>query len=380
MENLQGGTLALEHRYDILERTGLHGVVTLYHGRQDPFAKTVWVKAYDGLSDADAGIEIFDRLRQTSKRVSHLDTPGVLRVIDYGELEGGIPFVISERCDGVCLSEILASEGTLSAEATASLLGRLASVLQAAHQEGIAHGSLSPRWIHVDEERFDEAMIGHFQLTVTVAEILAAENEFMSAEAVSAFPPEMFIDTDQPQESNSFEPAGDIWSLGVLAYTAMVGVHPFFEEDVDPSEAIEGLRHDQARPLSEMGVDAQISDVVERALAKDPGDRFETVTDFAAAFDAAVAPDVVSDTPEAELEDPGPLLDKPAQHEPAQPPRSLDAPAEREPGPSDRLLTTVIVLLVVSNLAWLLYITGSVDEPTNPDANKPAPTSVIGDG
>jgi serine/threonine-protein kinase len=388
MENLQGGTLALEHRYDVLERVGRHGFITLYHGRQDPFAKRVWVKAYDGLADAGAGIELFDRLKQTGKRVSRLDTPGVLRIIDYGELEGGIPFVISERCDGVSLSEILIREGTLSAEATDSLLDRLAQVLDAAHQAGVAHGSISPRWIYVAQERFDEAMVDHFQLAVTVGEILAADNAVMSAEAVSAYPPEMFERTGDGDTPVSFAPSGDVWSLGVLAYTAMVGVHPFFEDELDASEGILRLRNEQARPLSELGIDAQISDVVARALAKDPAERFETVIEFAAAFTAAVDPQKAKPGPKANASaGKAAGADEFSVEEaatkgaaPERPPRSLDDTAEREPGPSDRLLTVVVVLLFLSNLAWLFYVTGSVDDSSEPDANKPAPTSVVTGG
>lgn len=390
LDNLQGGTLALEHRYDVLERADRHGFITLYHGRQEPFGKTVWIKAYDGLVDVGADVALFDRIKRACDVASHLDADGVLRVIDYGELEGGIPFVISERTDAEPLSHHLSREGTLSAEATAALLGRLARVLAGAHRQGIAHGALAPRWIYVDGNRFGEASIGHFQLALTVREILSTESAVMSADAVSAFAPEMFeqanAEGDDPEAvSTGFALAGDVWALGVLAYTALVGVHPFFEDDLDASEGILRLRNEEPRPLSELGVDEEISDVVARALDKDPEARFESVEALADAFAQAVGIQEEADTPlSAPASPPSPArTDDEAQAPREKPPRrSFDEPTERQPGPSDRLMTLVIVLLVLTNLAWLFYVTGlSADERSSQTSpNKPAGTSVVTDG
>ncbi|QDG49914.1 hypothetical protein FIV42_03895 [Persicimonas caeni] len=391
MTNLQGGTLALEHRYDVLERADRHGFITLYRGRQDPFDKQVWVKAYDGLVDVGAGLELFDRLKQASQISSALDADGVLRIIDYGELEGGIPFVISERTDAQPLANHLVEEGTLSAEATSTLLTRLAQILEQAHQKGVAHGSISPRWIFVDGDRYDEAALGHFQLALTVREILDTESAVMTAEAVSAFPPEMFAQSDTDDEPPSFEPVGDVWAMGVLAYVALVGVHPFFEDEVDASEGILRLRNDAPRPLSELGVDPAISDVIDRALQKDPSARFSSVTELADTFAHAVGIDRALESsekaaPEAVEETSQEALSSPVNENPASPSpiarRSLDEPAERPPGPSDRLMTLVIVLLVLTNLAWLFYVTGfmSDDTASQTSPNKPASTSVVTDG
>ena len=384
MDNLQGGTLALEHRYDVLERAGRHGFVTLYHGRQDPFDKKVWVEAYDGLSDVGADIELFDRLKDAARLASSLDGPGMLRVVDYGELEGRVPFIISERSGGESLEAILSREGTLSAETTNVLIERLAQVLAVAHRREIAHGSIAPRWIYVDEEQFGAASVGHFQLAVSVAEILATESAVMSAEAVGAFPPEAFPGTDgEDGPSAGFSAAGDVWALGVLAYICLVGVHPFFEDGLDASEGILNLKNEDARPLAELGVDPQISDVVDRALEKDPASRWQSVEAFATAFERAVDPQAemqsaaAADTPNnAEQAPAEPSTSPAADHR-----RSLDAPLQREPGPSDRLMTVVLVLLVLTNLAWLFYVTGmdASPEPNDPSVNKPEQTSVVTD-
>lgn len=390
MEDLSGGTLALEHRYDVLQRRGRRGFVTMYHGRQDPFDKPVWVKAYDGLADAGADLALFDRLKQAAQTASRLATPGVLRIIDYGELDGRIPFVISERIDGPTLADMLEREGTLSAQATCALIGRLADIVAPAHQAGIAHGSLSPQWIYLPDERVEDAHVGHFQLAVTVGEILATESAVMTPAAVSAFPPEMFEEAAEGEEAtDEFGPAADVWAMGVIAYTALVGVHPFFEEELDASEGILRLRNDEARPLDELGIDEAISAVIAQALSKDPARRFASVGEFArrlrqaenpgeapADENAATAADHSDD--KVPSREPG-KADSPAAPASSRSTSGLVQIQEREPGPSDRLLTVAIVLLVLSNLAWLFYVTadGADSAQSTTSSNKSAPSSVV---
>ncbi len=360
MENLQGGTLALEHRYDVVERAGRHGFITLYRGRQDPFAKDVWIKTYDGLETAAAPDELFERLKEAARRAALLHAPGVLRVVDYGEVSAGVPFVVAERIDAEPLSAMLEREGTLSVDQTAELLLRLADILAPIHRQGLAHGGLDPRWIYVPDGDLSQAMVDHVQLALTVAEIRSAENAVMDVEAISAFAPEMFDDAaeDTDVAGERFGTRTDIWAMGVIAYKALVGVHPFFEDELDASEGLLRLKNDSARPLSEMGIDEELSEAVSRALQKRPAGRFDSVDDFARAFAAAAG----VFAPEAEEEQTKPSVDESPQRPPtdlpaAQPrPDSLDAPVQRAPGPADHLVTIALMVLFLSNLAWLFYV------------------------
>src|SRR5690554_5458048 len=100
MENLQGGTLALEHRYHVRQRTGLYGFTTVYHAVQEPFEHAVFISVYDALEQAGAQRALFDRIKSAAQKASTLDAAGILRTIDYGELDLGLPFVIWEQPAG----------------------------------------------------------------------------------------------------------------------------------------------------------------------------------------------------------------------------------------------------------------------------------------
>lgn len=378
MENLQGGTLALEHRYDIIERRARHGFISLYAGVQDPFEQPVWIKVYDGLEGVGAPSSLLERLKAAAGRASSLTGPGILRVVDYGEISAEVPFVVSERLEGApSLSELIERQGTLSIEETAALVLRAAEALEEAHRRQISHGGLAPRWMYVPDADFSHTRIGHFQLAVTPREILASEHAAMQTAAVSAFPPEMFdetLDADAPDETNTvddqsgegragFSAAGDVWALGLIAYRSLAGIHPFFEDDRDASQGLIELRRESARPLSELGIDDEISQVVERALARKPSHRWPGPAAMAEAFARAAGC-----LPQPSAVPPASSKQAPSEHDTPDEPHDTDPstdqlvdpvspPSARTPGPADHLITAAVLLLLLTNLAWLFVFT-----------------------
>jgi serine/threonine-protein kinase len=361
MQNLQGGTLALEHRYDVQQRTGQVGFVTLYHGMQDPFERPIWLTVYDVIAEAGAPPEVFERLRRRADLASHLDAPGVLRTLDYGEIEAGLPFVVSERVSGYTLETYLSREGTLSPEQTADIVDRLAEVLGAAHDQGVTHGSLTPHWIHIRDGDLSSLMVGHFQLGLSIDEILAAEGAVMAREAAAPVPPEAFEERDGENDElppPHFSVAADVYALGTIAYTALTGVHPYFDDDQDASEGLLRLRTGEAEPLEDLGIDPDISDVVQRAIARDPADRWPDAEAFADALREIVSPER---RPESEDRGESPDFDSPLEAEKGQElalkdAETPDSTEEREPGPADLLLTIIVAALLFSNLGWIYYI------------------------
>lgn len=400
MEDLQGGTLALEHRYDIVELRDRHGLISAYYGNQDPFSRPVWVKVYDGLGAQDAKIStvdpLVDRLKESARISSDLQDPGILRVIDYGELEQRVPFVISERSPHDTLANFLEAEGTLSAEKTCALVERIAAILAPVHRRRRAHGALSPQWIYLAKSStgalaLDTLRIGHFHMALTPQERGQIADSNIEPAEIAVFAPEFFpadeptgADAEHPEDTyrmqgsdgpDAISPAGDVWALGILAYTALVGVHPFFDPEQPLQDAIAAIQSGSPRPLSELGVDPEISDVILRAIAKDPRARYPNAHALADALSVAngTASTPKRSTPKRPTPSPAPRAPStprdnteqtdekdapsrtPSSRSPANP--LLDVAAEeREPGPSDRLLSVAIVLLILSNLAWVCYV------------------------
>lgn len=394
MDDLQGGTLALKHEYSVQELRDRRGLISAYHGSWDFFERPVWIKFYDGLTGLDGRrgmpASLGARLKESARVASEFQDPGVLRIIDYGELEQGVPFVISERSPHPTLEDLLEAEGTFSTDKTCALIAQIAQILAPLHRRRAAHGALGPRWIYLgqgagDALALETLRIGHFQVELTPAERLElAPSGFDSAD-IAAFAPEFFpapaahAAEDAPGDDSyrmkddlgpaTTSPAADVWALGVLAYTALVGVHPFLDPGQPLDEAIERIQTSAPRPLSQLGIDEKISDVILRALSKDPRARFPNATSMADALCAACGR---ADTPDAthpERARPAPTAgtsradsrdEAEERAEPAVVPTNAAASrselVEREPGPSDRLLSVALFLLLISNLGWLFFV------------------------
>ncbi|MBA2663205.1 MAG: hypothetical protein H0U74_13010 [Bradymonadaceae bacterium] len=402
MENLQGGTLALEHRYHVQQRVSCFSFATTYNGLQEPFERPVFITVFDALHEAGAKRDLYDRLKQAAQRASSLDAPGILRTIDYGELDEGVPFVIWERTDAKPLSDYLETHATLPPQNVAALITRLSSVLAAAHEANIPHGSLSARWVFVQGDELAQATLGHFQLGLTLRELLAMPSAVLGPEAVSALPPEMFDvartpGQDDPRPGDGFSPAADVYALGAIAYFALVGVHPYFDDPGDASEGILRIKSEDAPDLSELGIDKAVSAAVARALSRNPRQRWPDAAAFARALEAATLPPA-----KASKNDVLPVAAASASKssrsssaeelatpkEPARTPEPGEARPERAAAPpiepNGYLLAAAIAVLLISNLIWFFAFVQQHDQngTTEPPAQLEAPltTSILPSG
>ena len=358
MEDLQGGTLALEHRYQIDARLESAGLITLYTATQDPFLLPVRVAVYDGLPEAGGSPALIERIKTSAALASSLDLPGILHTADYGEIDTGLPFVIEESLPGTSLQALLSRKGVLSPEDVATLIDRLATLLQKAHDRSLFHGNLQPRWIILPEgkNQLSNARLGHFGLGFSLAELRAMPQAVLTTDLVEAFPPEAF-DTNTDSETPHLSSDADQWALAALAYRLLVGVHPFFDDPVDASEGILRITSEEAPPLTDMGISTPISDAIARALRKNPARRWPSIQTFARELHQAVhGPSTSVD----DLSSPSPSIDTDPPPSDPHPPRTdssseLSTPATIGPRPSGYLLTFALLALILSNLAWFFF-------------------------
>ncbi|MFB6372889.1 MAG: hypothetical protein ABEN55_07190, partial [Bradymonadaceae bacterium] len=181
MENLQGGTLSLEHRYQVDAREDRIGFVTRYRGRQLPFERPVWIGVYDRLPDAGADTRVFDRIKQSAHRAHRVDGPGVLRILDYGEIDKGVPFVISERVPSSTLTDYLADHGPLPPADFVPLVASVAEPLEQIHAVDLAHGNLTGDWIHLADGDPSDPHVSYFHVGLTLDELRRMDDHDLHA-------------------------------------------------------------------------------------------------------------------------------------------------------------------------------------------------------
>ena len=335
MDDLQGGTLALEHRYDLKKRAGEFALFEIYKGLQHPFERPIWVKVCSAPAEHRAP-DYYDRLKTAVVAAASFDHPHALRVVDFGDFRTHVPFVVTERHDGVNLLDLLNDQGTLAPEDALRIAKSVGEVVADAHAAGIVHGGLAPRWVTVTDE--GDVYVDHFRLHPTMAEIREMDGAILTSDLLWPLAPEQFGDEEvQPTET------GDVWALGALLYWMLTGVHPYYEDPTDTSDAVLRLRNKTRPPsLGDLGFDAQVAELVERAMAPKADERFADMAELIDALGTEQAPVVA---PAAVT------ITRPAATPTVQEPRALGT-----------ALAAAVGLVLLTNLAWFFYHTATESE------------------
>lgn len=357
MENLQGGTITLDHRYAVGQCKLAHGPVALYEGLQDPFDLPVWIHVFD-LQHAPEPerTDILERLRSATSINSGLREEGLLRVIDHGELDEWVPFMITERIFAPSLFDHIHQTGTLDPSQTSALISRMAKILDALHSQNINHGHPCADHIFLPGKKPEHAWLSPAQLHLRTDELVLL-GEPLQARA-TPLPSRDRATLDSPRAHR----AHDIRQLGALTYFCLTGEHPLWEFD-DPVDLSQLDDTTDARPLSELGIAQKISDVIDDALSFSAQRTWTSASSFARSLEQAAG---LEQTPP-----PAPAPTRPTQPAPLSHEDDLDLDLEPEVDTRSLLLGVVLVLLVVSNLAWAMWVWGPSGQPA-PSSGAPA--------
>ena len=273
-DTLIGRTLAGKYRVEEFVSEG--GMGTVYRGTHILMDKTVALKVLNPALAADNVIvSRFSREARAASRISH---PHAISVTDFGESEDGIVFLVMEFLHGRTLKEVVKTSGPLPLSRVVEIMRQVCGALEAAHAEGVIHRDLkSDNIMLLDLAQEDWVKV----LDFGIAKIQEAENEDPGLTA-----PDLIIGTPQymsPEQcghTSKIDARSDIYSLGVILYELLAGHVPFTGES--PTAVM--LKQIQEEPpdlLAERNdVPPAVAQIVKRALAKKPEDRFQTVGDL----------------------------------------------------------------------------------------------------
>ena len=272
----------------VLEKLlGYGGTSAVYLARRSgsESEQKVAVKVFLPRSNMDARMQrdFYLRFLREAEATSKLDHPNILPIYSYGE-ENGLPFIIMPYMEGGTLSEHVAQHGCLLLSEAQWYLAQLAAALDYAHDEGCIHCDVKPANILLDSD--GQVMLSDFG----IARLLPPPG----AQQPAAKAPEMLVGTPDyisPEQALALPLDGrsDIYSLGVTLFFLLSGRLPF---KADSTIALALLHVHEPPPLLGLlraDISPQIEAVIQKALAKKPEDRFQTATEFSAAFDQAIA-------------------------------------------------------------------------------------------
>jgi eukaryotic-like serine/threonine-protein kinase len=266
------GTL-LAGRYEITAPIAVGGMGEVWQARDRVLDRTVAAKVLRSEFTGDPNF--LARFRNEARHTAALTHPNIASVYDYGETVDDtgtqqLAFLVMEFVEGQPLVTILHEEGALPVDWTLHVIEQSADGLSAAHKGGVIHRDIKPGNLIVRPD-------GVVKLT-----------DFGIAQARDATPltrTGMVVGTAQylsPEQAQGLEltSASDVYSLGVVAYECLTGARPF---DGASQVAIALAHINRPPPPLPAHVPPAVRLLVERALAKDPADRFPDGGAFAEA-------------------------------------------------------------------------------------------------
>src|SRR5881296_1203411 len=268
-------TAALAGRYAIERELGAGGMATVYLARDLRHDRDVALKVLRPELAAVLGAERFLREISISARLDH---PHILTLIDSGESEGFVWYVLP-YVRGESLRNKLTREQQLSIEETVRIATQVASALDYAHRQGVIHRDIKPENILLHE---GEAVVADFGIALALEE---AGAERLTHSGLSLGTPQ-YMSPEQGSGSGELDGRCDIYSLGCVLYEMLAGHAPFAGGTAQETLARHALEPVPSVRAARSAVPEAVERAITKALAKQPADRFATATQFAMALAA----------------------------------------------------------------------------------------------
>lgn len=264
--------------YEVLELIGRGGMAEVYRGRHIHLKRTVAIKILAASLAED--VDSRQRFEREAQAVATLDHDNIVHVYDFGFTNNSCYMVI-EYIEGQTLADYLHLNGRLTLEQALPILEDVASALDYAHEHHVVHRDVKPSnvMLQMTEARpCPKAFLTDFGVAKIRTGLTATRSGIVGTLEYMA--PEQIVD------STRVDHRIDVYALGIIAYQAMTGRLPFTGDN--PGAIV--MAHvgtpvpDPRREVPDLS--AGVAQAIQKALAKDPNDRFATAGAFAAALSA----------------------------------------------------------------------------------------------
>jgi len=259
--------------YQVVEQLGEGGMATVYKALDLRLDRHVAIKVIR--RDALVKPDFLARFEREAKALAHLSHPHIVKILDYGEVEGA-PYVVMEYFPGGTLKDKLGSP--LPWAEAARLLAPIASALYYAHQHKIIHRDVKPANVLISDS--GQVMLSDFGIAKVLEDSGATA---LTATGVGIGTP-AYMAPEQGQ-GKPITCSADIYALGVVFYEMITGRQPY---QADTPMAVV-LKHvnDPLPPPHDIidGLPEDVEKAIFRAMAKDPRNRYPSMGEFAAALE-----------------------------------------------------------------------------------------------
>ncbi|MGV3487808.1 MAG: Stk1 family PASTA domain-containing Ser/Thr kinase [Tuberibacillus sp.] len=274
-------------RYEILSRIGDGGMAVVYKAKDLILDRLCAVKM---LRHEFSGDEAFiRRFRREAEAVASLSHANIVNIYDIGE-EDDLYYIVMEYIDGITLKSFIKEYAPVPPEDAIYILKQIASAIEHAHQHGIVHRDIKPQNILIDNH--DRVKVTDFGIAqaITSATITYTTSIIGSAHYLS------------PEQAKGGKATikSDIYAFGIVMYEMLTGQLPF-PGDSPVTVALKHLNESYPLPTEiNPGLPQSLENIIIRSLAKDPDERYDTISDVYDDLTTALNPERIHE-PRIEL-------------------------------------------------------------------------------
>ncbi len=287
--------------YRALERLAAGGMGEVFVVQHRQLGRTFVAKALH--TPLSRHPQVVDRMRLEAQSLGRLNHPNIVSVSGFGLTKDGRPFLVMEHLGGRTLQEELAERGRLPASEALLIADQLLAGLEAAHGLGIVHRDVKP----------DNLFLADVPNVGRVLKILDFGVARVLPDAPPTAPRPLAVRTEtgavvgtprflspEAASGSRVDVRADLYGVGLVLYAMLTGRGPFdhlADDDLVPAHALEA----PAAPSTIVGaeVSPRLDQIVLRALAKDPAERFQTAPDLRAALNGLAGDRSLGSSPPA---------------------------------------------------------------------------------
>lgn len=269
----------IANRYELGSVVGSGGMSVVYSATDTLLGREVAVKMLRSELARDANFR--ERFRREAQNAGRLNHPAIVAIYDTGETlhnDQSTPYIVMELVKGRNLKDIVADGGPLSPDEAATTLIPVCEALQVSHDAGIVHRDIKPANVMITNTGVVKIM--DFGIARALDDVTSHMTQTSAVIGTA-----QYLSPEQAR-GKPVDGRSDLYALGCLMYDIMVG-HPPFDGDTPFAVAYQHVQEDPTppsefipdlSPTAALNVDA----VVLTAMAKHPGDRYQTAVEMAA--------------------------------------------------------------------------------------------------